>query len=143
MKPKRHDHNNKTWQRSLCRLAILMLISAAITVSAQTGTDSGPGLPAQTSLTIYDQAQLVVTNTATTSNGSAVLNYRLAEAPDGARIDGNGVITWTPSAAQVPSTNLFTTIVTDNGTPALSATNSFTVVVLHWPGVWQAGWLVP
>src|SRR6185295_9607604 len=30
---------------------------------------------------------------------------------------------------QGPSTNTFTTFVTDNGTPALSATNSFTVLV--------------
>ncbi|MCX6896703.1 MAG: hypothetical protein NTZ16_14675 [Verrucomicrobia bacterium] len=44
-------------------------------------------------------------------------------------IDTNGVIVWTPSVAQSASTNLITTVVTDNGTPNLSATNTFTVVV--------------
>ena len=55
-------------------------------------------------------------------------------APAGADIDTNGVITWTPTVAQVPSTNVFTTVVTDSNPWAvnaqhLSATNSFTVVV--------------
>src|SRR5208282_4185590 len=36
---------------------------------------------------------------------------------------------WTPNQSQAPSTNVFTTIVSDSGTPSLSATNSFTVVV--------------
>jgi hypothetical protein len=38
-------------------------------------------------------------------------------------------LTWTPSEAQCPSTNTINLKVTDNGTPALSATNSFKVVV--------------
>src|SRR2546421_5194723 len=41
----------------------------------------------------------------------------------------NGVISWTPSEAQGPSTNVVSVSVTDNGVPALSATNSFTVTV--------------
>src|SRR5437762_12282186 len=41
----------------------------------------------------------------------------------------SGVISWTPSEAQGPSTNTITVVVTDNGVPALSATNSFTVTV--------------
>src|SRR5206468_343377 len=46
-----------------------------------------------------------------------------------ASISATGVITWTPTEAQGPSTNTFTTIVTDNGSPPLSATNAFTVFV--------------
>src|SRR5438874_13629032 len=38
-------------------------------------------------------------------------------------------MTWTPTEAQGPSTNTLTTVVTDNGVPPLSATNSFTIVV--------------
>src|SRR5207248_1661246 len=62
------------------------------------------------------------------------LTYSLT-GPNNASIDANGVITWTPSAAQDLSTNLFTTVVTDFNSSAppalqhLSATNSFTVVV--------------
>jgi hypothetical protein len=44
-------------------------------------------------------------------------------------IDSKGVITWTPSEAQGPSTNLIVIKVSDNGSPSLSATNSFTVIV--------------
>src|SRR2546425_1165780 len=41
----------------------------------------------------------------------------------------SGAISWTPTEAQGPSTNTITVVVTDNGVPALSATNSFTVTV--------------
>jgi hypothetical protein len=57
------------------------------------------------------------------------LSYQLVSPPSGMTISANGVITWTPSVAQGSSTNLVTTIVTDSGTPALSATNSFLVFV--------------
>ena len=36
---------------------------------------------------------------------------------------------WTPSEAQGPSTNTFTTVVTDSGAPSKSTTNSFVVTV--------------
>src|SRR2546425_9623298 len=41
----------------------------------------------------------------------------------------SGAISWTPTEAQGPSTNTITVVVTDNGVPALSATNNFTVTV--------------
>src|SRR5207237_609403 len=41
----------------------------------------------------------------------------------------SGGISWTPSEAQGPSTNLVSVSVTDNGVPALSVTNNFTVIV--------------
>ncbi|HYG22244.1 MAG TPA: lamin tail domain-containing protein [Verrucomicrobiae bacterium] len=43
----------------------------------------------------------------------------------------SGVFTWTPATA--PATNTFQVVVTDNGTPSLSATQSFTVVVAPVP----------
>src|SRR5262249_33171869 len=57
------------------------------------------------------------------------LNYSLLTGPTNATISGSGVISWTPTEAQGPSTNLFTTVVVDNGVPPLSATNTFTVTV--------------
>src|SRR5207237_397493 len=78
---------------------------------------------------------LTVTNTATDADLPAnTLSYTLsvtcgAAAVTNAGISADGVITWTPTEAQGPSTNTFTTVVTDNGSPALSATNSFTVLV--------------
>src|SRR2546428_577711 len=40
-----------------------------------------------------------------------------------------GVLIWTPTEAQGPSTNLIAVRVTDNGSPPLSDTKTFTVVV--------------
>src|SRR5204862_900819 len=50
--------------------------------------------------------------------------------PSGASINASsGVFTWTPTEAQGPSTNTVTARVTDNGSPPLSDTRNFTVVV--------------
>jgi len=57
------------------------------------------------------------------------LTYTLISAPVNAVISADGIISWTPGAGQSPSTNVFTTVVTDNGEPPLSATNNFTVFV--------------
>src|SRR4029079_16012476 len=40
-----------------------------------------------------------------------------------------GLIQWTPLEDEGPSTNVITVVVTDNGSPNMSATNSFTVTV--------------
>ncbi|MEO6184235.1 MAG: putative Ig domain-containing protein, partial [Verrucomicrobiota bacterium] len=51
-------------------------------------------------------------------------------APEGVTINStNGVLTWTPLEIQAPSTNIITVRVIDDGSPALSTTNSFTIVV--------------
>ena len=91
--------------------------------------NTAPTLPAQSNLTIDVLTPLVVTNTATDSDIPAnMLNYQLT-GPSGSTIDNNGVIRWTPLSAQGGTTNFFITIVTDNGVPPLSATNSFEVMV--------------
>jgi hypothetical protein len=73
---------------------------------------------------------LLVTNTASDGDIPALqLTYELIGPPAGAAIDTNGVITWTPSEAQGPSTYTITTVVTDSGQPQLSVTNSFNVMV--------------
>lgn len=92
--------------------------------------NSAPVLPAQTNVTIADLTTLVVTNTATDSDiPTNTLFYSLLNPPTGAEISSHGVIAWTPTQAQASSTNIFETVVTDNGVPPLSATNSFTVFV--------------
>src|SRR5262249_14418313 len=78
---------------------------------------------------------LTVTNTATNPNGTTnTLVYDLIDPPAGATIDSNGIITWTPTLAQSPSTNVITTVVsttvdTAYGSSTVSATNSFIVIV--------------
>ena len=100
--------------------------SFTVTVNA---VHNGPSLPTQSNLTINVLTPLVVTNTATDSDIPAnTLGYQLT-GPTGSAIDTNGVITWTPLSAQGGTTNLFITVVTDNGVPPLSTTNSFEVIV--------------
>ena len=62
------------------------------------------------------------------------MTFRLAAgAPMGARIHpSNGVFVWTPTPAQAASSNLITVVVTDDGVPPLSATNSFSVLVADY-----------
>jgi len=75
---------------------------------------------------------LSLTNTATdTDSPPQVLTFNLgAGAATNASVNPtNGVFTWAPTSAQL-GTNDFSVIVTDNGSPPLSATQSFAVTVL-------------
>jgi hypothetical protein len=91
--------------------------------------NTAPTLPVQGNLTIDVLTPLVVTNAATDSDIPAnTLSYQLT-GPLGSTIDSNGVIRWTPLSAQGGTTNLFITVVTDDGVPPLTATNSFEVMV--------------
>ncbi|MCO5050837.1 MAG: YDG domain-containing protein [Verrucomicrobiae bacterium] len=98
-----------------------------------------PILPSLANRISIGQALVQVVNTATDADLPAnSLSYALLTAPANASINSAGIITWSPSAGQVPSTNLFTTVVTDVNPTAvnatsLSATNQFTVVVLTSP----------
>ena len=92
--------------------------------------NTAPILPLQTNRTVNELAILTVTNSATDAESPPqVLSYSLQDAPTNAVVSTSGVITWTPSESQGPGTYLLTTVVTDNGSPPLSATNSFSVAV--------------
>ncbi len=92
--------------------------------------NSAPVLPAIGPQTVNELQTLTVVNTATDSDLPAnVLAYSLVGAPGGVAISPSGVITWTPTEAQGPTNVTITTVVTDNGLPPLSVTNSFTVAV--------------
>ena len=89
-----------------------------------------PILTSPTNQIVDELTLLTVTNTAIDLDvPTNMLTYMLLNPPAGAGIDGNGVITWIPNEAQGPGTNLITMVVTDNGVPSLSATNSFFVVI--------------
>ncbi len=92
-------------------------------------------LPAQSNLVTGVFTPIIVTNTATDSNPGATLTYTFASSPAGANISASGIITWTPPASATNAPATFTTIVKDNGTPAASATNSFTITVLAAPAI--------
>jgi hypothetical protein len=77
----------------------------------------------------------VLAFTVTVTDSDLPLHFALeAPVPAGAIIGvSNGLLTWTPSAAQTPSTNLITVRVTDNGTPPASATRSVRIIVASPP----------
>ena len=108
----------------------ILTATNTFTVVAAT-VHNGPSLPAQATLTNNELVQLIVTNTASDLDVPVLtLTYFLTNTPPaGASISASGIITWTPSQTESPSTNIITTVVTDSGSPAKSATNNFTVVV--------------
>src|SRR6266852_4574374 len=93
--------------------------------------NSAPTLTVPPTQTINELTTLIVTNTATDADIPAnTLTFSLVASPSGMTLDSaTGVLTWTPTEAQGPSTNVITVRVTDNGTPPLSDTKSFTVIV--------------
>jgi hypothetical protein len=93
--------------------------------------NSAPTLAAIANQTVNELVQLSVTASATDQDLPAqTLTYALDTAPAGMTINpASGAITWTPTEAQGPGEHGVTVRVTDNGTPALGHTTSFTVTV--------------
>src|SRR5204862_204866 len=98
-----------------------------------TEPNSPPTLTVPPDQTIPELSTLTVTNTASDADLPAnSLTFSLLSGPTGVHLDSStGLLTWTPTEAQGPSTNLITVRVTDNGTLALNDTKSFTVVVIE------------
>jgi hypothetical protein len=78
---------------------------------------------------IDELTPLNVSATATDMDAGQSLTYALVSGPGELTVSPAGAIAWTPSEAEGPSSNAVVVKVTDNGTPALSATNSFVVTV--------------
>ncbi len=58
------------------------------------------------------------------------LTFQLASGPQGVRVNpSRGVVAWVPSRSQARSTNLITVLATDDGTPPLSGSNTFAIIV--------------
>jgi hypothetical protein len=57
----------------------------------------------------------------------------MVQGPTNATVDSGGVITWTPTSNQAPSSVLFKMAVWDNFAPSIGATNSFMVYVQPTP----------
>lgn len=84
--------------------------------------------------TVNPGATLSVTNTAVDANVPPLnLTFTLLNGPTNATLTAlnatNALFSWTPLPGQANTTNLITIEVADNGTPSLSATNSFYVIV--------------
>jgi len=114
-------------------------------------------IPNPTNHTINVSVTLTVTNTAKDTDIPAqTLTYSVSGSLGGTNFPAiitNGIITWTPVPAQAGQTNVITTIVTDNGLPPMSATNSVTVILNPIPfissvtvttnGFFQLNWFAP
>lgn len=76
---------------------------------------------------------LSITNTATDPDLPAqVLHWSLLSSPSGSSINAsNGVVSWRPPVTIALSSNLFSVVVSDNGSPSMSATQNFTVSVFR------------
>jgi len=95
--------------------------------------NNAPSLAAVSNQTIVAGVALVVTNSASDSDiPLQTLTFSLLTAPTNAAIGINsGVFTWRPVIAQSPSTQTVAVVVSDNGTPVMSATQDFTVTVIQ------------
>jgi autotransporter-associated beta strand protein len=121
--------DRKLLKPNLHRMQVAITSLTGVPIS----TNTSPVLSAVGNATITAGQTLLVTNSATDSDVPAqTLSWSLASKPSGATIDApSGVTAWRPAISQSPSTNLFTVVVTDNGVPPLSATQSLSVVVLR------------
>ena len=96
-------------------------------------TNQSPVLAAIPNQSILAGRTLLVTNLASDPNIPPLpLTFSLLNAPTNAAINSSsGLFTWRPTIAQSPSTQTVAVVVSDNGVPPLSATQSFTVTVIQ------------
>jgi hypothetical protein len=80
---------------------------------------------------IPEEAEFAISLAATDPDVPAnSISYRLLDGPEGARLDTEtGRFIWRPTEAQGPGTNRVSMVATDTGSPPLSVTNTFTIVV--------------
>ena len=81
-----------------------------------------------------ESSQFTLGNLFFEPSAGATLTYSFLDSPAGMGVTSSGVIAWTPTQNQSPSTNIVTIVATSTGgpnvlNPRLSATNSFLVVV--------------
>jgi O-glycosyl hydrolase len=93
--------------------------------------NQSPSLAPIPNQTILAGRILAITNSASDADVPAqTLAFSLLSPPAGAGVAANtGLFTWRPAIAQSPSTQTVTVVVSDNGLPGMSATQSFLVTV--------------
>ncbi|HLP76576.1 MAG TPA: hypothetical protein VK327_06600, partial [Candidatus Paceibacterota bacterium] len=105
--------------------------SVGVLISTANAPNARPVLAAISNRTLLAGATLTFTNSASDSDVPAqTLAYSLLGNPGGATLTTNtGVFNWRPTIARGGTSNYLSIVVTDNGAPALSATQAFSVVV--------------
>jgi hypothetical protein len=93
-------------------------------------TNRPPVLDVVTNRFVNEGSRLVITNSVTDPDGDLLAFSLGAGAPAGAAIDPvTGVFTWRPNSLQGPASYAIVMLVSDNGQPSLSATQTFQVSV--------------
>jgi pectin methylesterase-like acyl-CoA thioesterase len=99
--------------------------NATITVA-----NTAPSFTPVSDIIINAGATLEVTNIASDIDvPPQTLTFAMLSSPTNSTLDSSGVFSWRPSVNQAGTTNQVGVKVTDNGTPSLSATNNFKVIV--------------
>ncbi len=95
------------------------------------GSNIPPILAPITNRTVnVGQTVAFIASASDTNQPPQILSFNLLSAPANATLNSStGAFTWRPLVTQANTTNLITLEVTDNGSPSLSATQSFTVAV--------------
>jgi hypothetical protein len=118
--------------------------SIALTLNAVTPPNTPPTLAPIANQTVnVGQTVAFTASAADTDQPPQTLTFSLLSGPTNASVNaGSGAFSFRPLVTQANSTNNFTVQVSDNGTPPLSATQSFTVTVnpLTQPQFSSAGW---
>jgi hypothetical protein len=104
---------------------------AAATAQVSSFNNVPPTLAAIPNQTINEGTTVSVIAVGSDADAGQVLTYSFANAvPSGVTLNpGTGVFSWTPGELQAPINATFRIKVTDNGVPAMSATNEFVVSV--------------
>jgi Putative Ig domain/Carbohydrate binding module (family 6) len=95
--------------------------------------NAAPSLAAISNRTLGVGQTLTVTNSASDTDVPAqALVFSLLTGPANATLNTNsGILTWRPLVSRANTSNNFTVRVADNGSPSLSATQSFVVIVTN------------
>lgn len=110
-----------------------MTYGILITTTNAPVINTPPQLAAITNRTVIAGNTVNFTGNATDSDiPSQTITFALQNGPTGAAVgSSSGIFNWRPTIVQSNTTNLMSIIATDNGSPAMSATQNFTITVLR------------
>ena len=106
-------------------------VAVNVLITTTNAPNTAPTLAAISNQTVIAGATLTFTNAASDADVPAqTLSYSLLNQPAGAGVNSSsGVFNWRPPISQSGSSNFMSVIVTDNGSPNLSATQAFAALV--------------
>ena len=131
MNHRRLLHSFRVVKPALAATATLLCLALGGLPAMASPPNQPPQLSPITDKTINEGSLLIFNASATDPDiPTQTLTFSLdAGAPEGAAISTSGLFTWTPSEPQGPVTYALRVVVTDSGSPSLTATQSFNVAV--------------